>query len=362
MPVVVTSLGMVSSVGLDVITACASIRAGLRRPKVVSQFMVDSGEFEEAPLTAYPVSPFADGFTGSGKWLRLAVECLRDLVRYGNLPDIQHPGFWQRTALIATGPYLNDDRYGWADDTDGTVLHGTYLHPLLDAMQWPLSKPLCSMVCRAHAAFAHAVLRATQHIEQKQVDRIVILGADSYIDTETVRWLQEHHRLKDGASPSGLIPGEACAAILLEDEALAWQRGARIEARLGHVEVAQEDCEFNGDKVGSGAKLTECIVSVAKQTAQQPFVGDLHLDLNGERWKSAWWGNAQIQMQRHVDFNRGRLIFSGESLGETGAASGVAAICCAVRSFQRRYASGNTSLICGLSDHGEIGALAMASA
>jgi len=350
---------MVSSVGLDVVTACASIRAGLRRPKVVAQFMVDSGEFEEAPLTAYPVSPFTDGFTGSGKWLRLAVECLRDLVLYGSLPDAQHPGFWQRTALIAAGPYLNDDRYGWADDADGTVLYGTYLHPLLDAMQGPVPKPLCSMVCRAHATFAHAVLRAIQHIEQKQVDRVVILGADSYLDVETVRWLQEHRRLKDGASPSGLIPGEACAAILLEDEALARQRGARIEAHLGHIEVAQEDCEFNGDKVGSGAKLTECIVGVAKQIAQQPFAGDLYLDLNGERWKSAWWGNAQVLMQRDVDFNRSRLILASDSLGETGAASGVVAMCCAVRSFQRGYASGGASLICGLSDHGEIGVLAM---
>ncbi|RJS21805.1 hypothetical protein DRW03_15815 [Corallococcus sp. H22C18031201] len=89
----------------------------------------------------------------------------------------------------------------------------------------------------------------------------------------------------------------------------------------------------------------------------EPFRGDILLDLNGEEWKAQCWGHAQLLLREHIDMHRVRTVFPVVSWGDIGAASGVAALCLATRSFVRRASSADRALICCLSDDGGAGAL-----
>ena len=78
----VSSLGLVSNLGRDVRTACASARAGVARLSPLQDVVAFHPDDLEAPLVGAPVAGLTDGFVATGTFLRLADAALADLVRY----------------------------------------------------------------------------------------------------------------------------------------------------------------------------------------------------------------------------------------------------------------------------------------
>src|SRR5262249_11838208 len=78
----ITAMGMVSAVGRDAASSCASLRAGLTRSRGIQCFTVlDADEHELMPLLACPVHGITEGFQRLGTWVRLGAAALRDLLR-----------------------------------------------------------------------------------------------------------------------------------------------------------------------------------------------------------------------------------------------------------------------------------------
>src|SRR6266478_4771177 len=101
MDLLITSLGMISCAGRDVVNSCAAIRAGIVRPTSVENFSIlDDQTQESTAILGYPIRAYTEGFNTTGLWMRLGLGCLRNLIDYAGLPPQSDKEFWKRTALI----------------------------------------------------------------------------------------------------------------------------------------------------------------------------------------------------------------------------------------------------------------------
>lgn len=196
------------------------------------------------------------------------------------------------------------------------------------------------------------------------MERVIVVGADSYLDPLDLDWLGACGRLKTPGRPDGLMPGEAGACLLIENEADPRRNGRmrlgiqahavlRAPPEAGNGDDDGEEGESTPDAIAVGTRLADLLRSV---TRGGPFKGDVYADLNGERWKANAWGLALTRLHPTLDFDSYRMISPCECFGETGAAAAPLSVCLAARSFERGYASDEGALVVSISDAGDVGA------
>jgi 3-oxoacyl-[acyl-carrier-protein] synthase-1 len=357
-----TGTGLVTALGWTTQT-CAALRAGLSRPRPAPGAEVDAGEGEMAPAVVIP-SGFADGFFQTGAWVRLAELAVDALRRAHGVPSEDESG--GRTALLALAPSIVADRFSWdlVDEPDALQLHFADRVAELCGLSGRASGGLVRGVEAGHCGLARAFEAADRALAQRQVDRVIVAAADSYLDAMSLAWLARQGRLKGPEEPVGLMPGEAGAALLVEPEVIARQRGAKPLAWVEGAAYAAAPPVAPGPDDSAGddqapsppppaAPLGRRIADVVRASlgAQPgPFAGDVVLDLNGEVWKANAWGHAQVLLGPTVDFDRCRLLLPAESLGETGAASAPVAAAYAIHLFRRTGAA--RALVVSIADDG----------
>lgn len=356
MPLSLTGLGMVSSLGWSAVSSCAAIRAGLARPRPLPYFQVlEDGELKTTSLTAHPVHAFTEGFGPLGRWLRLAQGCMLDLLE--NLKDEQRgdPRFWQRTGLICITPVLAPERFIEAREPGPEALKSTFLDRLLDLLGLPWS-PRAHFVSAGHAGVHEALAQVQRLLDTQGFDRCVVLAADSYLDESSLEWLASAGRLKTSTAPCGLMPGEAGACLLVEPLSAAHRQGTPMHAVIQSSASSREQGSLFTEEVHTGARLADRIRAALENAAYSgSFAGDILIDLNGEEWRARDWGYARVRLSEELS-ERCRLVTPGTSLGDVGAASGVVGMCIAARSFARGYASARRTLVVSSSEYGHRGA------
>jgi len=356
----VTGLGLVTSVGYGVVGTCAALRAGVSRPRPLPAFPVEEAPGEVTPVTGFPVAPFAEGFFQMGAWVRLASGAFDDLREGAGLPPAADVAFWHRTGLLALAPLIDEERFGWSLEHLPDALKTFYLQPLLSLLEVPVREENARALALGHCALAEALQQAEALLASRTVDRVLVLAADSYVDTESLAWLARRRRLKSPQRQVGLMPGEAGAALLLERPAAARGRSASSAVHVEAVALGPFP-EPGATLAQLGRALAETLQRVLPtSTASEPFQGDLFVDLNGEEWRAHVWGHVQVVLASHVGFPRCRLLHSADSLGETGAACAPVSLAAAAWAFLRGQASGERALVCSLSDAGQTAAVLLA--
>ena len=357
--VVVSALGMVSSLGPGVVSSCAAARAGITRPRAQVDFEVlDEEAGETVPLAAHSVVG-AEGFSGTGRLIRLGVAALRDLQRHAPLDR----ELLEETALVvnlATGFYqaMAD---GSEEREDGSIAFPAEAPPLespelaarLSDMQRKLIPPILSqtglgalqastqVVLGDQAGFATALAAAMQQMAAGSAQRCIVGGIDSLIEHPVLAALLDARLLKTPANPVGLMPGESAAFLLLERAEAARARGARLLALIDPPLLLQGEPHDLSDEPVTGKGLATLIRSALD--ARPSAAPDLVLaDCNGTYRNAMEWGSAQIQLPREV--TDAPQWFPAAMFGVTGAAAGPVAACVAVRAFERRAAPGSEVL------------------
>jgi len=360
MDLVITSLGMISSVGYDVVTSCASVRAGIRRPREICHFSVLDEESQEMlPLTGCQIHGYTEGFNIIGFWVRVGLSCLNDLIGYGALPEKCNKAFWSNTGLIAVTPPISDARFNSDESFTPLMLKQAYFDRLMELFDVPISQENLGVVCAGHAGAIAAIRQAKTIIAEQNLERIIILAVDSYLDPMTLDWLEEHGRLKTSGNPVGLTPGEAGACFMVESVLSAQNRHAPIQAFIKEPALAVEKNHFFSNAPNQGDGLAAVISDALSQTeVSGSFHGTIFSDLNGETWRAYELGTAMVRVP-YLLRNDNKFIYPSEYLGEIGAASGAVAICLAARSFQRGYSDCNTILVISSSDYGQVGAVCL---
>jgi 3-oxoacyl-[acyl-carrier-protein] synthase-1 len=342
---------MVTSIGHDVVTACASLRAGLTRATTLQvPPQLDRRTAEAVPVSGHPVVGITDGYQGVARYLRLGLPALEDLVAYTDqrpqAPDLQATGLF-----VCVSPARNDAT-GSFDELLAEELPGR----LAEGANLATPESLRVVVSQGHAGVILAVRQACDFIRQGRLRNAIVLGLDSLVDAASVGFYAEQGRLRAPESPAGMMPGEAGAALFLESADDARAAGATEGLGIEHVSTQQTKHHFLAEKPSHGEALAQAMVESFHKTGP---VATVFCDLNGEEARAVDWGHALVRLQAKLGYLPGHVVTPAEDLGDTGAASAAIAICAAARSYVHGYAVGERCAVVASSESGEVGAMTM---
>jgi 3-oxoacyl-[acyl-carrier-protein] synthase-1 len=365
----ITGIGMVCSVGHDVATGCAAIRAGMTRPRPLPWFEVateDEFTVEPGRLIGLPIRGFTEGFHLVGLWVRTAVGCVQDLLRQRSADGDRRAERLDgpRTAVVLALPDLGPNRCPGSVYSPPETYQQDFLAPLIELLRLSIPLELQSVVLAGHTGALEAAERAAELILAGSADRALVIAVDSYLDPGTLSWLAGSGRLKTDATPMGLIPGEAGACFLLESRVSAERSGAPIRGWFESVAISDDPEQSPWKQPSQGASLAEAVWSAlgdSPRAGSSVFHGDLVVDLNGEQWRAYEYGTCRTRLASDLDPECTTMV-PAVSLGDVGTASAAVAVCTIIRSFERGYSHSDASLILSSSESGHRGAAVLSGA
>lgn len=352
----ITATGMVTAVGYDARTSCASIRAGIVRLEPLefcSTLGEDSGE--EAPVLGCSADIVTRGFVLIGRWARLAAmaleDCTRELDARGN--DVAQ---WQSTGMIIVLPQLTPARF----ESDADFAEGDAAKSFLSALRAIWSRPMpqtaVKVLCRGHAGTAIACREASEWLAAKSCSRVIVVGVDSTADAHGVEWLESGSRLRTESNPAGVLPGEAAAAFVLELPGGPGTRAAPAGASLLDVRTGRESRSFESGELSYGAALAAAAGELAAHAGGP--IRQVVSDINGETWRAHELGCVRMHLRTQFA-DDAEIVVPAASVGDVGAASGALAVNLSVEAFRRGYAGGERIFVFSSSESGEVGVLAL---
>jgi 3-oxoacyl-[acyl-carrier-protein] synthase-1 len=369
----ITGIGMVSTLGIKVNTACAAARAGITRACDHPHAEIyDSESAELFPVTAHALIDLCDGYVGVARLLRMLQPAFEQLpmgnlsATQGILPGIfiavasgyhlEHLEEQENEELKAQGVNLDED-----EPTDADILKGICEEELLPSLSTlsgiKFDAKNQGVIFGDQVGVIDAVRTASEALSTKSVDVCIAGGVDSYVEPMVLQALADCGLLKGPDNPEGISPGEAAALVQLELPDRARARRAPILGYLHGAHCEVEDLKrFTGPSQGRG--LSKAIrQSIADSLTESAPPGLMIGSLNGDPWRAHEWGVALLGLPQHI--SAAPLWNPAESFGELGAASGAVAICMGVRGLCRGYAGTQSILIWQSNEDGRKGAIVL---
>lgn len=339
----ITGVGMIGAIGHDVETACAALRCGIRRFGETSHTTLDPMTLEDIPVPASALTGISDGYQGVGLYARIGYHALEDLLRYAKI-NKDDKAFWSKTRIVLCVSPTRENEL-----TTPEIDFNKALDRIVELSGVGIPAQNRFINENGHAAVLFAIEQVLQDMGQNKLDRALILGVDSLVGKEELLFYLD--RLKSDEAAEGFSPGEAGAALLIEDETSARKRNALVEGFITAVFTHQAEKGRSSEENDLGAGLAGV---VAKSLGVLSGVSSYYCDLNGEKQRAQEWGYAIPKIKMHTDHFPETILAPAESLGDTGAASGAVAICAAIRSFVGNYNQGNDILVWSSSDSGQV--------
>jgi 3-oxoacyl-[acyl-carrier-protein] synthase-1 len=338
--IVVTGIGLRTSVGNSAEETAASVRAGVNR-------------FAGWPDPA-----------GGGPWVGAALwPDVFDLPWTDKLDVLLdqpwHEALWQAKVFDGAAERAQNGRIGvylalpagGRPEADPETLAETRTDGIA-----PLRHQTLELFQSDQAGGVEAIVRAQDDLAQGRVTVAVVAGVDSHLSTPWLEQLQAEHRLKSADGPAGLIPGEASGVLVLETNAHAAARKAPVLARLGRPVVGKEPVPIGPDHPIRAEALSATLRSALGGDA--PRIGRVLVDLNGERWRFLEWAVAETRCC-HVLPRGWQLQHPADCLGDVGAAFVPCAVVLATRSFARGAERQSGAVVVAVSMAGGRGAISV---
>jgi 3-oxoacyl-[acyl-carrier-protein] synthase I len=367
----ITGIGMVSALGRDAVTSCASARAGLSRLGPMDGPMLvdpESGELDRP--YGHTVAGVSDGFWKLGRLLRLGTTALLDLLpadserpraRTGlflNLPS----GFYTREAERRVRETQVDDEEQEPNQPFEADLRRDFyaerLSPALcDAVGLKIPSEARHVYFGDAAGFASALADAIAALGQGVYDQCIVGGIDALVEEDLLEALDYLGLLKTNARPDGFLPGEGAAFLRLEREGAARPAGKEPVVEISSVAIANEPFHrLSGDRA-VGRALAD--VMAGALGAQVNLPGLAIGNVNGDPYRSYDWGCAIVRLRAtHPEFDA-PTWHPVASFGELGAAAGPVAACMAARALAGDYAGTGRVLAWLVGDDGGRGAFTL---
>jgi 3-oxoacyl-[acyl-carrier-protein] synthase I len=215
-----------------------------------------------------------------------------------------------------------------------------------------------------HAAGLLALQAAQVKLGQGGLDACVVAGVDSYLEPETLEWLENCEQLH-GAGPHnnawGFIPGEGAGALLLMRQSVA------DAARLVPLAVvlssggAIEANRIKTETVCLAVGLTDAVRAALSGLPAGQRVTDVYCDLNGEPYRSDEFGFA-VMRTGEAFVSASDFIAPADCWGDVCAASGLLNVMLATIAGQKSYSNGPLALAVASAEAGERAAVLIATA
>ena len=179
-----------------------------------------------------------------------------------------------------------------------------------------------SFLPNGHAAALIAIDEACKLISDGKSQLCIVGGVDSYIDPDTLDWVEQNDQLHQPANAWGFIPGEAAGFCLLCSNDFAEKWNLKSLARVCSVATAQERNRIKTNTVCIGEGLTSAMRQVLEEsTGTPPKIQQTICDQNGEAYRADEFGFAIARLNEwFVDSTK--FVTPADCWGDVGAASG----------------------------------------
>jgi len=353
--IVVTGIGVVTSVGAHAPQALSSITAGICRFRELDDFepeVRDPGQYFPSNAVGAPADAVASGLLGVERLLALGRPALQEALADAEIDDAD---------LTSTDLYVAGTERGPAPERsrEAVVLPARLLGAV--ARQ---TAPAASRYFPSGSAGALLALQAGMaRLERGECRYCVVGGVDSWLDPETLAAVDQARRLKTEEVQDGFVPGEAGAFVVIERASDAARRGRVPYARCNDVYVGREEHTIEKmDSVCTAQGLTECLRLVVERLRGSGRSARVALcDLNGESYRSTEWAYALTRTFAVNQDAAPAVVHPADCIGDTGAASGAVLLALAARGIRRRRRDWDPVLIWCSSDKGTRAACSMES-
>ncbi len=340
----ITGLGLVTSVGHDVKNACASIRAGLKRPTKLDNFYVESKsgyeEWEDGLVTGHPVFEYNYDDTETRLFSLLSM-VLEDLYKFTG----EDSPLMENTSLFIALPE------NYREKTDKEK-YEQYILDNPDKFQFKTGK--ITTFTEGHTGMITALSQAVEFINSGLSERAIIVGVDSLIGFDDLSMFNKEKRLKTELNSDGFIPGEAASAILIEKTTTAEKRKAEICAVIEIISTGHEDDHVLSGNYATGSALSKVISAMLPEKEEYELNPSAIIsDLNGELYRFEEWSMVLPKVMNKISGEK-EMIYPARNIGDTGAASAGVSICVAVRVMEKKEGD---VMVLASSDSGARGAV-----
>lgn len=202
-----------------------------------------------------------------------------------------------------------------------------------------------------HASGLMALAEAQARILGGHADVCLVGGVESYLESETLEWIEDSQQLHARSNSWGFTPGEAAGFCLLASSRVAAALGGRAPARLLGVATAYEENRIKTETVCLARGLTQALGRVLDVLPASTQVDQVICDLNGERYRANELAFSMVRMARRFAAP-GEFLAPADCWGDVGAASGPLFVALAVEAGRRGYARGPCQLLWASSEGG----------
>lgn len=339
-PVHIVAHGARTPVGLQAAPSAAAVRAGISRIRE-HPFFVD--------CVGQPVMCAFDGLLdprlmGTDRLLALAEPALREAsLLLGHAPALD-----RRVPLYLGVP---ERRPGFGERDVERLRHG------LERMEGlPIQLSSVTLLPHGHASGLAALDMAIEQLRRGLCEACLVGGVDSYLQPDTLEWLDDHRQLARADARSSFVPGEGAGFCLLAGERAAKHMRWKSLARVRAVAVGHEARLIKTSEVCIGEGLTAAVRgAVSGLSLPAEKINQIICDLNGERYRGEEWGFVCLRLASHFE-DPSTYRAPADCWGDMGAASGPLFALLACQAAARGYAKGPRTLLWASSEAGLRGA------
>jgi 3-oxoacyl-[acyl-carrier-protein] synthase-1 len=208
---------------------------------------------------------------------------------------------------------------------------------------------------QGHAAGLIAVDAACAGIRGGRFDACLVAGVDSYLEPETLEWLEAQDQLHGAGRLNnawGFIPGEAAGAVLLVGRPAADQFQLEVLAAVRSTGRAIEANRIKTQTVCLGEGLTEAFRQALAGLIDSEQVTDVFCDMNGEPYRADEFGFAALRTGKAFA-SASDFVAPADCWGDVAAASGPLFIALATIAGTKSYAKGHRAFAWASSEGGD---------
>jgi 3-oxoacyl-[acyl-carrier-protein] synthase I len=326
--VYVVAAGASTALGRSALTAAAAVRAGLAAQSQ-HPYMVDRLG-KPMVLARAPWLPAELGLRQ--RMTSLMLEAFKQA-----LAPVA-PGLKSSRAPFAIVVGLPAERPGWRP-----VLQRALLKTLERSVPEGVALSIKTALSLGHVAGLSAMQEGCRLIHEGHAHVVVVGGVESYIDRETLEWLDWTGQLAGETNPRGFVPGEAAAFCVLASDEAIWRAGFSSLGLLGGCATEREPRLRRDQAVCIGDGLTQAFKRTLACIGPGERVDQLIYDFNGQPHRAEEYGFAMLRVgERFRDPTD--LRTPAQCWGDVGAASGPLFAILALAAAARGYSQGPNTL------------------
>lgn len=220
----------------------------------------------------------------------------------------------------------------------------TFAQQLVETLRQSIRIQEVELYQEGHAGGLLGVERALRALSDGRSELCLIGGVDSWIDAETLEWLDEQDLLHSEKTIWGFCPSEGAGFCLLAAPRFAASLDLGTPAKIVSAGSALEDHVIGSDSVCIGAGLSDAFRRTLSYLPQGCYVDHSICDMNGEPYRADEYGFAMMRSANKFD-ERADFETPASCWGDVGAASGPLFLVLSAFAHCKGYSPGPSTLL-----------------